>query len=89
MALEKGYLGEVRSRQSQALTFLRTCLDRFLQNQRKAETALKRGGASETLSPDFPGAERELPLVSKDLRTSISSSATRPSARCSRVPWTS
>ena len=41
-------------------TFLRTCLDRFVQNDLKAECALKRGGAVERLSLDVPGAERDL-----------------------------
>ena len=68
VAFEKGYLEKFDPAKARFRTFLRTCLDRFLQNQRKAETALKRGGASETLSLDFPGAEQELPLVSRDLR---------------------
>lgn len=68
VAFEKGYLEKFDPAKARFRTFLRTCLDRFLQNQRKAETALKRGGASDTLSLDFPGAEQELPLVSRDLR---------------------
>jgi RNA polymerase sigma factor (sigma-70 family) len=68
VAFEKGYLEKFDPAKARFRTFLRTCLDRFLQNQRKAGTALKRGGASETLSLDFPGAEQELSLVSRDLR---------------------
>ena len=68
VAFEKGYLEKFDPAKARFRTFLRTCLDRFLQNQRKAETALKRGGAAEILSLDFPGAEQELPLVSTDLR---------------------
>jgi len=68
VAFEKGYLEKFDPAKARFRTFLRTCLDRFLQNQRKAGTALKRGGTTETLSLDFPGAERELALVSTDLR---------------------
>jgi RNA polymerase sigma factor (sigma-70 family) len=41
-------------------TFLRTCLDRFLSNQRAAATRQKRGGGVEALPLDFDGAEHEL-----------------------------
>lgn len=68
VAFEKGYLEKFDPSKARFRTFLRTCLDRFLQNQRKSETALKRGGGAETLSLDFPGAEQELPQVSTDLR---------------------
>lgn len=67
-AFEKGYLEKYDPSKARFRTFLRTCLDRFLHNRRKADTALKRGGAVETLSLDFPGAERELDRVSTDLR---------------------
>jgi DNA-directed RNA polymerase specialized sigma24 family protein len=68
VAFEKGYLEKFDPAKARFRTFLRTCLDRFLQNQRKAGMAMKRGGNTETLSLDFPGAEQELPLVSTDLR---------------------
>lgn len=68
VAFEKGYLEKFDPSKARFRTFLRTCLDRFLHNQRKAETALKRGGDAETLSLDFPGAEQQLALVSTDLR---------------------
>jgi DNA-directed RNA polymerase specialized sigma24 family protein len=67
VAFEKGYLQKFDPSKARFRTFLRTCLDRYLQNQRKADTALKRGGAVETLSLDFPGAERDLDKVSADL----------------------
>lgn len=60
VAFEKGYLEKFDPAKARFRTFLRTCLDRFLQNQRKAETALKRGGAVQSLSLDFPGAEQEV-----------------------------
>lgn len=68
VAFEKGYLEKFDPAKARFRTFLRTCLDRYLQNQRKAGTALKRGGSTETLSLDFPGAEQQLALVSTDLR---------------------
>lgn len=68
VAFEKGYLEKFDPAKARFRTFLRTCLDRFLQNQRKAETAVKRGGGTETLSLDFPGAEAEVSRVSTDLR---------------------
>ena len=68
VAFEKGYLEKFDPAKARFRTFLRTCLDRFVQNQRKSETALKRGGDVQTLSLDFPGAEQELALVSTDLR---------------------
>jgi RNA polymerase sigma factor (sigma-70 family) len=68
VAFEKGYLEKFDPAKARFRTFLRTCLDRFVQNQRKAGSALKRGGNTETLSLDFPGAEQQLPLVSTELR---------------------
>lgn len=66
-AFEKGYLEKYDPAKARFRTFLRTCLDRYLQNHRKAEAAQKRGGCVETLSLDFPGAERDLDRVSADL----------------------
>lgn len=67
-AFEKGYLESFDPSKARFRTFLRTCLDRFLQNRRKAESAAKRGGGQQALSLDFPGAERELDRVSTDMR---------------------
>jgi DNA-directed RNA polymerase specialized sigma24 family protein len=66
-AFEKAYLEKYDPTKARFRTFLRTCLDRYLQNQRKAEHAQKRGGGVETLSLDFPGAERDLDRLSADL----------------------
>ncbi len=41
-------------------TYLRTCLDGFAANERKAARRLKRGGGQAPLSLDFAGAEEEL-----------------------------
>jgi DNA-directed RNA polymerase specialized sigma24 family protein len=59
-AFEKQYLERYDPAKARFRTFLRTCLDRFVMNARKAERADKRGGGVERLSLDFPGAEREL-----------------------------
>jgi DNA-directed RNA polymerase specialized sigma24 family protein len=60
VAFEKGYLEKYDAAKARFRTFLRVCLDRFVQNQQKAEMAARRGGLVERLSLDFPGAEREL-----------------------------
>lgn len=59
-AFEKQYLERYDASKSKFRTFLRVCLDRYVQNLRKAEQAGKRGGGATMLSLDFPGAEREL-----------------------------
>lgn len=60
VAFEKDYLNKFDPAQARFRTFLRTCLDRYLQNQWKAGTALKRGGGISVLSLDFPGAEQDV-----------------------------
>ena len=60
VAFEKRYVERYDPAKARFRTFLRTCLDRFVMNARKAERADKRGGDVERLSLDFPGAEREL-----------------------------
>jgi RNA polymerase sigma factor (sigma-70 family) len=68
-AFEKGYLEKYDPAKARFRTFLRTCLDRFVQNYRKAERAEKRGGRVQRLSLDFRDAEHELAaLASSDLR---------------------
>jgi DNA-directed RNA polymerase specialized sigma24 family protein len=59
-AFEKRYVERYDPAKARFRTFLRTCLDRFVMNARKADRAGKRGGGAERLSLDFPGAEREL-----------------------------
>jgi len=59
-AFEKRYVEKYDPAQARFRTFLRVCLDRFVQNLQKAEHAARRGGLVERLSLDFPGAEREL-----------------------------
>lgn len=62
-AFEKSYLEKFDPAKAKFRTFLRTCLDRFVQNTQKADRAVKRGGTAPHLSLDFPGAERELAAV--------------------------
>ena len=68
-AFEKHYLERYDPARAKFRTFLRTCLDRFVQNAQQAERAEKRGGGLERLSLDCPGAERDLAeIASADLR---------------------
>jgi len=60
IALEKNYFATFDSEKASFQTFLRTCLDRFIANQKKAEDRLKRGGGLTHFSLDFSGAEAEL-----------------------------
>ena len=65
-AFEKQYLERYDAAKSKFRTFLRVCLDRFVQNLRKADAAVKRGGSSTHLSLDFPGAEHEVNAISAE-----------------------
>lgn len=66
--LEKRYFDRYDPARARFRTYLRTCLDRFAANRRRAERRLKRGGGEPVLSldsapgwtPDFAAAEREL-----------------------------
>jgi DNA-directed RNA polymerase specialized sigma24 family protein len=64
VAFEKSYIERYDPTKAKFRTFLRVCLDRFVQNLKKAESAERRGGGATTLSLDFPGAERELDALS-------------------------
>jgi len=67
-AFEKHYLERFDPEKARFRTFIRVCLDRFVQNQLKADRAEKRGGRTTLLSLDFPDAERELDaMASADL----------------------
>jgi RNA polymerase sigma factor (sigma-70 family) len=56
-AWEKAFFAGFDASRARFRTFLRVCLDRFLQNQRKAERAQKRGGAITLARLDFALAE--------------------------------
>ena len=61
-AIEKRYFDSYDSTIASFQTFIRTCLDRYVANQRKSQQRLKRGGSSEHFSLDFSEAEGELLL---------------------------
>jgi DNA-directed RNA polymerase specialized sigma24 family protein len=62
-AFEKQYVERYDPAKAKFRTFLRMCLDRFVQNYQKAERAEKRGGGLPHLPLDFPAAERELSAI--------------------------
>jgi len=59
-AIEKRYFDSYDPAIASFQTFIRTCLDRYVTNQRKSDQRLKRGGGIEHLSLDFGEAENEL-----------------------------
>jgi RNA polymerase sigma factor (sigma-70 family) len=61
-AFEKEFFAGFDPARARFRTFLRTCLDGFVANARKAEGRLKRGGAVTLVPLDFDEAERELRL---------------------------
>jgi hypothetical protein len=61
-AYEKDHFAKYDSSKASFQTFLRTCLDGFVANERKAGARLKRGGACEHFQFDFVSAEDELSL---------------------------
>ena len=61
---EKEYLDAFDPAKGRLRTFLRTCADRFVANEAKAATRLKRGGGAVHLSLDFDAAETELQRAS-------------------------
>jgi RNA polymerase sigma factor (sigma-70 family) len=59
-ALEKDFFASFDPSRARFRTFLRTCLDGFAANARKADSRLKRGGDVTFVPLDFAGAEREV-----------------------------
>jgi len=59
-AIEKEFFEAYDPAKGRFRTFLRTCLDRFLANERKAAGRLKRGGGYAIIPLDFETAEGEL-----------------------------
>lgn len=59
-ALARGTFERYDPARARFRTYLRTCLDGFAANERKAGQRLKRGGGQAPLSLDFAGAEAEL-----------------------------
>lgn len=61
-AIEKDYFASYDPSKASFQTFLRTCLDRFIANQKKSDRRLKRGGGANHFPLDFSEAESELSL---------------------------
>ena len=61
-AFEKNHFASYDASKASFQTFLRTCLDGFVANERKAGKRRKRGGDHEHLQFDFVSAEDELAL---------------------------
>ena len=59
-AFEKNYFANYDARKASFQTYLRTCLDGFVANERKAGRRLKRGGDIDHYQLDFAAAEDEL-----------------------------
>jgi DNA-directed RNA polymerase specialized sigma24 family protein len=59
-ALEKGFFRGYDPARARFRTFVRTCLDRFVSKQRRAEKRIKRGGAAVLTSFDWGAAEAEI-----------------------------
>jgi DNA-directed RNA polymerase specialized sigma24 family protein len=66
-AFEKNHFANYDAAKASFQTFLRTCLDGFIANERKAGKRLKRGGDWEHLQLDFVSAEDEFALRVSDL----------------------
>jgi RNA polymerase sigma factor (sigma-70 family) len=62
-AIEKDYFTSYDSAKASFQTFFRTCLDRFVANQKKSDNRLKRGGSNDHFSIDFSSVEDELDLA--------------------------
>jgi DNA-directed RNA polymerase specialized sigma24 family protein len=58
-AFEKNHFAAYDAAKASFQTFLRTCLDGFVANQRKSKTRLKRGGGAEHFPLDFISAADE------------------------------
>src|SRR3954453_13343044 len=61
-AFEKDFFAGFDPSKARFRTYLRTCLDGFVANARKADDRLKRGGGVTPIPIDFGEAERELQL---------------------------
>ena len=65
-AFEQDFFAAFDPSRARFRTYLRTCLDRFVANARKADARLKRGGGVTPIPIDFAEAERELRLQSSN-----------------------
>lgn len=58
-AMTRGFFESYDPARARFRTFVRSCVDHFAANARRAEGRLKRGGGAPVLSLDFDGAEAE------------------------------
>jgi RNA polymerase sigma factor (sigma-70 family) len=58
--LERGALARFDPAKARFRTYLRACLDHYVDNERRAQKRLKRGGGFEIVSLDYESAEREI-----------------------------
>lgn len=65
-ALEKGWIARFDAARGSFRTYLRTCLDGHVADERTAAAREKRGGGVRTLSLDFAAAEEELAALPAD-----------------------
>jgi RNA polymerase sigma factor (sigma-70 family) len=66
-AFEKDFFAGFDPSRARFRTYLRTCLDGFVANARKADARLKRGGGVTLIPIDFSEAERELAFQAGNL----------------------
>lgn len=64
--LERGLVTRYDPARASFRTYLRTCIDGYVQNTRRAELSQKRGGGFETVSFNFEEAEREAAVANAD-----------------------
>lgn len=69
-AFEKNHFANYDARKASFQTFLRTCLDGFVANERKAGKRLKRGGDLNHFQLDFLSAEDEIAMQAKNVDVS-------------------
>ena len=59
-AIDKSTFASYDAEQARFRTFVRVCVDRFVVDQKRHESAIKRGHGVRFLQLDFPGAEGEI-----------------------------
>ncbi len=58
--IEKNFFKNFEKQKARFRTFLRVCLDRFVQKQNQSASRIKRGGDVKFVSLDYDGAENEI-----------------------------
>ena len=71
VAFEKKYLERYDPSQARFSAFLRVCIDRYVANQQKYKSRLKRSGANKDVSLDFALAESEIALNPKSQELTV------------------